>query len=66
MLQRTDVEGWISWFIYDNDLGKRKLKAGWRPSQYVPRLSMRPITTTRLLARLIVAEEEATVPYHGK
>jgi len=29
MLSIIDEDGWISWFIYENDCGKRKMKAGY-------------------------------------
>ena len=51
LLSRVDVDGWIAWFIYENDCGKKKLKAG-------PESGYRTIKTTRHLAVLIVESEE--------
>jgi urease accessory protein UreF len=57
MLDRIDVDGWIDWFIHDNDCGKRQLEAKGYWSH-----GKRPIKTTRHLARLIVESEEHPTP----
>lgn len=55
MLERIDEDGWISWFIYDNDCGAKAMKAKGRGTQ-----AMTPIKTPRHLARLIVEENIIT------
>ena len=53
MLERIDVDGWINWFIYENDCGKKAMQA-----KGCGKRGMTPIKTTRHLARLIVESEE--------
>lgn len=53
MLKRIDVDGWISWFIFDNDCGKKAMQATASGKRKI-----KPIKTPRHLARLIVASEE--------
>lgn len=53
MLERIDEDGWIAWFIYDNDCGKKQRKA-----EVCRKRGMTPIKTTRHLARLIVESLE--------
>lgn len=53
MLEQLDVDGWITWFIYENKCGKNARKA-----KGCGRRGMTPIKTTRHLARLIVESEE--------
>jgi hypothetical protein len=53
MLGRIDEDGWISWFIYDNDCGKKQ-----REAKGCGKRGMTPIKTSRHLARLIVESEE--------
>jgi hypothetical protein len=53
MLERIDEDGWINWFIYDNDCGKKQ-----REAKGYGKRGMTPIKTTRHLARLIVESEE--------
>lgn len=54
MLTRIDFEGWLSWFIQDNDCGASGLWA--RLPGKKARIA---IITPRQLARLIAAEEAA-------
>lgn len=54
MLERVDVDGWISWFIYDNGCGSKGAEA-----KGCGKRGMRPIKTERDLAVLIVASIEA-------
>ena len=42
---------WLSWFIYDNDCGRRGLEAGYNKG-------MKPIRTVEQLVRLIEKEDE--------
>ena len=53
MLERIDEDGWINWFIYDNDCGKKQRKV-----KGCEKRGMTPIKTSRHLARLIVEAEE--------
>ena len=53
MLERIDEDGWITWFIYDNDCGKKQ-----REAKGCGKRGMTPIKTSRHLARLIVESEE--------
>ena len=53
MLDRVDVDGWIAWFIYENECGKKKLAA-----KGCGKRGKRPIKTARQLATLIVESEE--------
>jgi len=53
MLDRLDVDGWIKWFIFENECGKKAMEA-----KGAGKLGMKPIQTTRQLARLIVESEE--------
>jgi len=53
MLDRVDVHGWIAWFVYDNECGKKAREAnGWGKRK------MTPIKTPLHLARLIVESED--------
>lgn len=54
MLERIDEDGWITWFIYENDCGKKAMEA-----KGCGKKGMTPIKTPRQLARLIVESEEA-------
>ena len=47
MLKLLDIDGWISWYIYDNDCGKKAMKAGYHGKT-------KPIRTSRQLAQLIL------------
>lgn len=49
MLTHSDPHDWITWFIYENDCGKKALSA-CGPGQ-----ALRPIRTPRQLARLILS-----------
>lgn len=51
MLNLTDKSGWIEWYIYDNDCGKRKMKAGYDGS-------LRVIDTPKKLVKLIEEGEK--------
>ena len=53
MLESIDEDGWINWFIYENECGKKAMIARARSEK-----KMTPIKTTRHLARLIVESEE--------
>lgn len=53
MLDRIDDDGWINWFIYENECGKKAMQA-----KGCGKRGMTPIKTTRHLARLIVESEE--------
>ncbi len=53
MLDYIDTYNWIKWFIYDNEFGKKELKAAGCGKR-----GQTPIKTTRHLARLIVESEE--------
>ena len=53
MLDRLDVDGWITWFIYENECGEKAMQA-----KGCGKRGMTPIKTTRHLARLIVESEE--------
>jgi hypothetical protein len=55
MLDRIDGDGWIIWFIYENDCGKKAKQANGCGES-----AMKPIKTTRQLARLIVESEEGS------
>ena len=50
MLDMDDHSGWISWYVFENDCGAKKMEAG-----YDGKLSK--ITTPRQLAKLIVEGE---------
>jgi hypothetical protein len=50
MLKMVNSSDWISWYIFDNDCGTKKMQAG-----YDGKLSK--ITTPRQLAKLIVEGE---------
>ena len=52
ILERIDDDGWINWFIYENECGKKSMKAG------AGKRGRTPIKTSRHLARLIVESEE--------
>jgi len=54
MLTLIDVDEWITWFIYENDCGKKKGQA-----KGCGKRGLSPIKTPRHLARLIVESEEA-------
>lgn len=51
MLEIIDPHGWIGWYIYENDCGKRKMKAGYDSS-------LRVIDTPKKLAKLIEEGEK--------
>ena len=53
MLERIDVDDWITWFIYENECGKKSMGA-----KGFGKRGMTPIKTPRHLARLIVESEE--------
>lgn len=53
MLERIDEDGWINWFIYENDCGKKAMQA-----KGFGKRGMTPIKTTRHLAILIVESED--------
>ena len=53
MLDRIDVDGWISWFIYDNECGKKQHKA----KGYGKR-GATSIKTSCHIARLIVESKD--------
>lgn len=53
MLDRLDVDGWITWFIYENECGKKSMEA-----KGCGKRGVTPIKTSRHLARLIVESEE--------
>jgi hypothetical protein len=55
LLARLDVDGWISWFVYENQCGKKGLEA-----KGCGKKGQRPIKTSRHLAVLIVESEENT------
>lgn len=55
MLKLVDHEGWINWFIYENDCGAKGMNA----SSY-EKIKMKPIKTTRHLAQIIVESEDST------
>jgi len=57
LLERIDEDGWISWFIYENDCGKKAKEA-----KGCGKRGMTPIRTARQLARLIVESEDAAKP----
>jgi hypothetical protein len=50
MLKIIDQHDWISWYLFDNDCGKRKMEAG-----HDGKLSK--ISTPKQLAQLIVKDE---------
>ena len=61
MLGHADVGGWIAWYLWDNDCGKKRFEAranGHRPP--------RKISTSRHLARLIVETEEQAPKKSGR
>ena len=51
MIDRVDTNGWIAWFIYDNQCGERGGKAGLTGKA-------KPVKTPLDLAKLIVRWEE--------
>lgn len=51
MLEIIDPDGWIHWYIYENDCGKRKMKAGYDGK-------LRVIDTPAKLAKLIEEGEK--------
>lgn len=53
MLERIDEDGWISWFIHDNDCGAKAMKA-----KGCGKRGMMQIKTTRSLAKLIVGADQ--------
>ena len=53
MLERIDVDDWITWFIYENECGKKAMEA-----KGCGKRGLTPIKTPRHLARLIVESEE--------
>ena len=53
MLDRLDVDGWINWFIYENECRKKSMEA-----KGCGKRGRTPIKTSRHLARLIVESEE--------
>ena len=55
MLGKIDVDGWISWYIYENDCGKKG-----REAKGCGRLGLRAIKTARQLAMLIVESDESS------
>ena len=50
MLDMVDRSGWISWYVFENDCGAKKMQAG-----HDGKLS--EISTPRQLAQLIVEDE---------
>ena len=50
MLDMVDHSGWISWYVFENDCGAKKMAA-------VNHGKLRKITTPRQLAKLIVEDE---------
>lgn len=50
-LEAADKNGWVQWFIQENDCGRRGLKARANEEP------LRPIRTPRQLAEIIVKEE---------
>lgn len=42
-----DKTEWVSWFVYENEFGKRKLEAGYNNN-------LKPITTAKQLYKLMV------------
>ena len=50
-LAEVDPYEWISWFIYENGCGEKSRSAS------APGGPLRPVTTTRQLAKLILAME---------
>lgn len=57
MLERVDEDGWIAWFIYDNDCGANAMTAKGCGKGMATK-----IKTSRQLARLIVASEDHIRP----
>lgn len=53
ILDRIDVDDWISWYIYENECGKKAMQA-----KGCGKRGIMPIKTCRDLARLIVESEE--------
>jgi hypothetical protein len=51
MLNMVDQHDWISWYLFENDCGARKMEAGYDDE-------ISKITTPRQLAKLIVEGEE--------
>ena len=51
LLAELDPHEWISWFIYENGCGENRMSGS------ATGCPMRPITTTRQLAKLILAME---------
>lgn len=54
MIDLVDFEGWIQWFVYDNECGKKGMEASGGRSP------TRPIRTPAQLARLIVEAQNPT------
>jgi hypothetical protein len=55
MLDRLDVNDWITWHIYENECGAKSLEA-----KGCGKRAMTPIKTSRDLARLIVESEPSS------
>lgn len=55
--QLGDADGWLQWFIHDNDCGRKKMEA--RAAAWP---ALRPIRTPRDLARLIEADLPPRAP----
>jgi len=51
MLQMVDRHDWISWYLFENDCGAKKMEAGHDGK-------VSKITTSRQLAKIIVKSEE--------
>ena len=51
MLDRIDVNGWISWYIFDNDCGAKRMEAGFDGT-------VNAIKTPLDLARIMVIDEK--------
>lgn len=51
LVDTVDCGGWISWFIWDNQCGKKKLPAAVNSSE------LKPIRTVKDLAKLIAKYE---------
>ena len=53
LMDRLDQDGWINWYIYDNDCGKKQMQA-----KGCGRRGLSPVKTSWHLARLIVESED--------
>jgi len=53
MLNMVDCQGWIHWYIYENECGKKKFTAA-----SVKDKKLKKITTSKELAELIVESEK--------